>query len=159
MILASVLMSDPYTFQQANLRVHDVPPSTINGIKRRRSLLQLWVESIVAEFNSLVEWPMISKTHDEIAKAFQHRMIRDECNPTTRLLYTEDDHGHKQIAGIQVGARGYSCPVPIPITIPWGSVVDLQGSRTEKIGHDPLTVWVHLEGEVKTFTLTEPISI
>ena len=157
--ILSSLTSDPFTFQQANLRVHDVDRTTINGIRKRRSLLQLWVESIVAEFNSLVDWPMISKTHDEIAIAFRHRMIRDQCNPTTRLIYTDGGHGRMQIAGIQVGAKGYSCPVPIPITIPRGFVTDLQGSRMEKIGHDPLTLWVTLEGEEKTFTLTEPLTV
>src|ERR1700737_77874 len=70
---------DPFMFHQANLRVTDVSTSTINGVTKQRSLLQMWVESIVTEFNSLVNWPMITKSHDQLATIFKNRMTKDQC--------------------------------------------------------------------------------
>jgi hypothetical protein len=38
-------------------------------------------------------------------------------------------------------------------------VTSLQGSTTEQIGSDPMTIWVTLSGAAKTFTLTAPVTI
>jgi hypothetical protein len=38
-----------YMFHQANMRVHDVPDTTVNGIVGQYSLLMTWVEVITAE--------------------------------------------------------------------------------------------------------------
>ena len=145
-------------FHQANLRVTDVSNTTLNGVSNQRSLLQLWVESIVTEYTQLVNWPMITKPHDQLAAIFKNRMTKDQCNPAIRLLYTTTS-GVTQITGFEVRATGNTCSVPIPVTLPGGSVTSLQSSTTEQIGNDPLTLWVPLTGSVKTFTLTNPITL
>jgi hypothetical protein len=145
-------------FHQANLRVTDVSNTTIDGITNQRSLLQMWVESIVAEFNSLVTWPMLTKPHDQLATAFKNRMTKDQCNPKVRLLYTTAANLTK-ITGFQVTATGNKCAAPIPVTLPAGSVTSLQSSTTEQVGSDPLTLWIPLTGAAKTFTLTNPIML
>jgi len=145
-------------FHQANLRVIDVFDTTLNGVKKQRSLLQMWVETVVTEFNRLVNWPIITKTHDEIAKAFMDRMTRDLCNPNIRWKLTAAG-GETVISGFEVTADGNDCPVPIPVTLPNGTVTSLLGSTTEQIGNDPLTLWVTLSGSSKVFNLTNPISL
>jgi hypothetical protein len=152
----SLINIGPFMFHQANLRVIDVSNTTINGITNQRSLLQMWVESIVAEFNSLVTWPMLTKPHDQLATAFKNRMTKDQCNPKVRLIYTITA-GVTKITGFQVTATGNKCAAPIPVTLPVGSVTSLQASTIEQVGGDPLTLWIPLNGSVKTFTLTSPI--
>jgi hypothetical protein len=145
-------------FHQANLRVTDVSTTTINGVTKQRSLLQMWVETIVGQFTTLVNWPMITKKHDDLATVFKNRMIKDQCNPTIRLLFTTT-YGSTSITGFVVDAIGSTCSVPIPVTLPGGTVTSLQGSTTEQIGSDPLTLWVTLSGSAKTFTLSSPIPL
>jgi hypothetical protein len=145
-------------FHQANLRVTDVHSTTINGVTKQRSLLQMWVETIVSQFTALVDWPMITKKHDDLAAIFMARMTKDLCNPTTRLLL-QTAGGKTTITGFVVDANGSMCSVPIPVTLPAGTVTSLQGSTMEKIGSDPLTLWVTLSGSAKTFTLTSPITL
>lgn len=151
-----MLTLDPFMFHQANLRVADVAATTVNGVTKKRSLLQMWVETVVAQYTASVSWPVITKKHDDLAAVFMNRMIRDQCNPTTRLIYSADK---TQIIGIEVGADGNTCSVPVPVTIPSGTVTSLQGSTTEQIGGDPLTMWVALSGSTKVFTLTSPITL
>jgi hypothetical protein len=43
------------------------------------------------------------------------------------------------------------------VTVP-GSVTNTQGFTTEKIGSDPLTIWVKLSGAPVTFTLSTPVA-
>lgn len=143
-------------FHQANLRVTDVAATTVNGITKQRSLLQMWVETVIGLYTAAVNWPMITKKHDDLAAVFMDRMTRDQCNPTTRLIYSADG---TQIIAVEVGADGNTCSAPVPITIPSGTVTSLQGSTTEQIGGDPLTVWVTLSGNTKVFSLTSPITI
>ena len=143
-------------FHQDNLRVLDVNETTINGVTKQRSLIQMWVETVVTQFNACVNWPMITKKHDDLAEIFMNRMTKDQCNPTTRLVYSSDG---TQIIGFQVDATGSTCSVPIPVTIPSGTVTSLQGSTTEQIGNDPLTLWVTLSGGSMAFQLTTPISL
>jgi hypothetical protein len=38
-----------YMFHQANMRVNDIPDTTVNGKKGQYSLLMTWVETITAE--------------------------------------------------------------------------------------------------------------
>lgn len=44
------LHHDPFMFHQANLRKHGVNNTIVNGVSGNFSLLQMWVETIVAEF-------------------------------------------------------------------------------------------------------------
>lgn len=145
-------------FHQINLRVADVDTTTINGVTKQRSLYQMWAETIGPKFTSLVNWPLIAVKEDDLVQVFITRMTKDQCNPTTQLIMSSVGNT-TQITGFTVGATGNSCPVPIPVTIPGGSVTDLQGSTTEQVGNDPLTIWVTLSGSPKTFTLTTPISL
>ena len=145
-------------FHQANLRVTDVFDTTLNGVTKQRSLLQMWVETVVTEFNRLVNWPMITKPHDDISKAFKDRMTRDLCQPNLRWQVTNIGE-EIVISGFEVTAYGNSCSVPIPVTLQVGTVKNLAGSTTEQIGNDPLTLWVSLSGSAITFDLTNPISL
>jgi len=145
-------------FHQANLRVYDVFDTTINGVTKQRSLLQMWVEVIVTEFNRLVNWPMLTLGHDEISQNFQDRYNRDQCKPNLRY-FMDTTNNITQITAFEVSASGNSCPLSIPVTIPAGTVTSLQGSTTEQIGNDPLTIWVPLNGQAKKFTLTQPITL
>lgn len=60
------LSHSPYMFHQANLHNVNVEPITINGNAGNYSIFQAWVETQVQEFTRLVNWPMISTTHQEV---------------------------------------------------------------------------------------------
>ncbi|KAK6537992.1 hypothetical protein TWF694_010885 [Orbilia ellipsospora] len=152
------LRQDPYMFHQANLRYYDVDQLTINGNNQRYSLLQMWVESVLNEFTQYVNWPIITKKHDDVAVAFTQRMTRDQCGYNITWNTAADQ---KTITGFTVGCgNGNKCGVPIPVTVPLGNSITNVGSyKTEQIGTDPLTVWVTLNGAAKTFTLTTPIKL
>ena len=152
------LHHDPFMFHQANLRVADVFDTTINGVTKQRSLLQMWIETVVTEFNRLVNWPMITKHHDEISQDFQDRYYRDQCKPNLRYFFDTTNNVTK-ITGFEVSASGNTCSLSIPVTIPVGTVTSLQGATTEQIGNDPLTIWVPLSGQAKRFELTQPIEL
>ncbi|KAF3129413.1 hypothetical protein TWF703_008878 [Orbilia oligospora] len=152
------LRQDPYMFHQANLRWYDVDQLTINGNTKRYSLLEMWVESVLDEFVQYVNWPIITKKHDDTATAFMNRMARDQCQYNISWNTAADQ---KSIIGFNVGCQtGNKCGVPIPVTIPIGNSITNVGSfKTEQIGNDPLTLWVTLTGAIKTFTLTTPIKL
>jgi hypothetical protein len=156
--LTSYLTVEPFMFHQINMRVADVLPTTINGITKQRSLLQMWAETMGPRFVSLTHWPLISLKGDDLFTVFTERMIKDQCNPSTRLIYTTSGN-ITAITGLIVGCTGNLCPTPIPITIPGGTVTNLQGSTIEQVGNDPMTLWVTLSGVAKTFTLTLPITL
>jgi len=145
-------------FHQANLRVVDVYDTMLNDIQKQRSLLQMWVETVVTEFNRLVNWPLITKTHDDLAITFNNRMTRDLCQPSL-LWQVKQLGGSIVISGFELSAVGNYCAVPIPVTLPSGTVTSLLGSTTEQIGNDPLTLWVSLDGSAMSFDLTSPISL
>jgi len=143
-------------FHQANLRVTDVSPVTINGVTQSWSLLQMWVETIVTEFTSLTMWPLLSLKEDDIFQIFVDRVTRDGCNAKIRLIYASDK---KSITGFEVSSSTNSCPVPVPVSVPGGIAGLGSGDTTEQIGSDPLTIWVSLTGTVKSYSLSSPISV
>jgi len=145
-------------FHQANLRVTDVSSTTINGVTKQRSLLQMWVETIVNRFTSLTTWPLITLKQDDLVTVFMDRMTKDQCQPKLRNIYSATNTTMK-ITGFEVSASGNQCSVPIPVTIPGGTVTSLQGSTTEQVGNDPLTLWVPLSGAAKTFQLSIPLTV
>jgi hypothetical protein len=147
------LYHDGYMFHQANLRTARLAAITINGVSSKISIFQAWVETNVQEFARLVNWPMITLKQDDLAKSFKARQGRDACN--YGMSWTKTNN---QITGVTVTANGNTCAEVIPITVP-GTVTNTQGSTTEKIGSDPLTIWVKLSGATKSFTLTAPISV
>jgi len=102
-----------------------------------------------------VNWPIITLKHDDLATDFTNRMIRDQCKPTLTYTYSADG---KTITGATVGANGNTCPAAVPVTFP-GAVTSTMGGTSEKIGSDPLTVWIKLSGSPVSFTLSTPIAI
>lgn len=60
------LHHDPYMFHQANLRNSDLPPITYNGVTKKASIFQAWVETQVEEFVRLVDWPIVTIPHHEV---------------------------------------------------------------------------------------------
>lgn len=146
------LRHDPFMFHQANLRQTDVDSVTINGVTSQLSLLQMWVETVVQEMVRIVNWPILSLKHDDIATSFANRMARDQCGYTMSYIL---DVTSKTITGVTVSTTDNTCSAAVPVTVP-GSVTSTQGFTTEQIGNDPLTIWVTTFPT--TFTLTTPIS-
>src|SRR5205085_10920394 len=104
-------------FHQANLRVTDVSPVTINGMTKPWSLLKMWVETIVTEFTSLTTWPLLSLKEDAIFQIFVDRVTRDGCNDKIRLICASDK---KSITGFEVSSSTNSGRVLVPESVPGG---------------------------------------
>jgi hypothetical protein len=147
------LHHDPFMFHQANLNYVTAGTTTINGVTAQLSMFQVWVEVITQEMTRLVQWPIISLKHDDMATTFANRMARDACAPN--LSYTTSG---TTITAVTVTTIGNTCPVVIPVTVP-GKVTSTQGFTTEQIGSDPLTIWVSMKGSPVTFTLSTPVSL
>lgn len=69
------LSHSPYMFHQANLHNVNVEPIKINGNTGKYSIFQAWVETQVQEFTRLVDWPMVSTTHQEVCIHIQTNSI------------------------------------------------------------------------------------
>jgi len=147
------LHHDPFMFHQANLNYGTAAQVTINGVTQKRSLFQSWVETIVQETIRLVNWPVISLKHDDMAASFKARMVRDGCGAS--LTYTTTS---TSVTSVTLTTTGNTCAAKIPVTVP-GSVTNLQGFGTEKIGSDSLTIWVQMSGAPVTFILTTPVPL
>ena len=102
-----------------------------------------------------VTWPIISLKHDDLANTFASRMARDKCNYS--LTYALDPNA-QTITAVTISTEDNTCNALIPVTVP-GTVVNQQGFRSEKIGNDPLTIWVKLTGQPVVFTLGTPVSV
>ena len=114
-----------------------------------------WVETVVQEFIRLVDWPILTYKHDDLAAIFMNRMTRDACGAS---LSYQLDITTSTITGFTLSANGNTCSTPIPVTLP-GPVTNTQGATTEQIGSDPITLWVTLSGAPISFTLTTPIAV
>ncbi|KAJ6157377.1 hypothetical protein N7470_004969 [Penicillium chermesinum] len=145
------LYHDPYMFHQANLRNADAEPITINGVSAKISIFQAWVETVVQEFVRLATWPIVTLKHADMSAGFLARYKRDACG--YGLSYTVRGGS---ITGVTVTATGNTCSEPIPVTFPVAPT-DTKGFTTEKLGSDPLTVWVKLSGSPVSFTLSKAI--
>ncbi|TVY39443.1 hypothetical protein LSUB1_G004310 [Lachnellula subtilissima] len=147
------LHHDPFMFHQANLNYQTASETIINGVSTKYSMLQAWVETVVQEMVRIVNWPIISLKHDDIATAFASRMARDACGAS--LTFNVNPTA-QTITGVTLTTTGNTCSTTIPVTVP-GTVTSTQGFRTEQIGSDPLTIWVQMSGLPVTFTLSKPI--
>jgi hypothetical protein len=147
------LHHDPFMFHQANLNYETAGLTTINGVSSKLSLLQAWVETVTQEIVRLVNWPVISRKHDDFSADFANRMARDACAP---ILTLTTNPTAQTITGVTLTATGNTCNVTLPVTVP-GPVTSTQGFTTEQIGSDPLTIWVSLTGSPVTFTLKTPV--
>ncbi|KAH6665167.1 hypothetical protein B0J14DRAFT_236103 [Halenospora varia] len=148
------LHHDAFMFHQANMRWESVSRTVVNGVSQQLSLLQMWVETVVAEITRLVTWPIISLPHDVLAATFNRRATRDACS--YQMVYGLTG---QTITSVTVSAPsvGNKCAASIPVTVP-GSVSGDRGFVSEKLGSDPLTVWVELKGKEVTLTLKDAVA-
>jgi len=149
------LHHDAYMFHQANLRYTGAATYTINGVTAQLSLLMAWVETVTQEFVRLVDWPLLTYKHDDLAVQFANRVARDACG--AGLSYQFDSTA-SAITGFTLTTSGNTCSQPIPVTLP-GPVTSTQGATTEQIGSDPTTLWVTMSGSPVSFTLSTPIPV
>ncbi|EPS38101.1 hypothetical protein H072_8138 [Dactylellina haptotyla CBS 200.50] len=150
------LMHDPYMFHQANLRTTVNNTVTIlgTGLSSNYSLLQMWVETQVNEFQRLVSWPLLTVKHDDIATSFKNRYLRDQCNALIKQSIVNG-----KVVAVTVTADGNKCAAEVPVTIPGGIKESGTNIRTEQIGNDPVTVWVTLNGLPVTLTLKSSLAV
>ena len=100
---------------------------------------------------------MITLKHDDIAQVFLDRMARDQCSPGIAWNFSNDN---KSIVSITVTtAQQNRCKVLVPVTVPADVKSIPSGSRKEKVGEDPLTVWVKLNGQPVTIQLSQPVPV
>ncbi|KAL4926989.1 putative extracellular serine-rich protein [Aspergillus undulatus] len=147
------LSRDGYMFHQANLRNTGIDPITVNGVSAQISIFQAWVETVVQEFVRLVDWPVVTTTHQQMSANFLDRYTRDQCG--YQLSYILDNNA---ITGVTVTADGNTCGAAIPVTFPTAPS-DTQGFTTEQLGSDPVTVWAQLSGSPVSFSLASPIAL
>ncbi|KAF4633936.1 hypothetical protein G7Y89_g4169 [Cudoniella acicularis] len=138
------LHHDAFMFHQANLNYATANETVINGVSKKLSLFQVWVETVTQEMVRLMDWPIISLKHDDFGASFAARMARDACVPG--LTYTTNPTAKTLTAITLTTENGNKCSKPIPVTVP-GTVTNLQGFTTEQIGSDPLTIWVNMTGK------------
>ena len=118
------LHHDPFMFHQANMKT-DVAELNTGG--KKQSLLTLWTETVIFELIRLVDWPVITLKHDDIAKKFISRRTRDQCNPSFSYNYGPDG---KSIVGGTVS--GSACSEAIPVTFP-NTPTSTNGGTLEKV--------------------------
>lgn len=151
------LQADPFMFHQANLRQTDMPTITIGSQTGKMSLIMSWVETVAQEMIRLTNWPITSIKHDDIATYFIDRMTLDRCQPEASYTYSADG---SSITAITVAANSTSCSVPVPVTIPGGTVSANGGSpKTDQLGNEPPIIWVTLSGSPVTLTLSSPVKL
>lgn len=114
----------------------------------------LAVRSWHTDYVYRTNWPVITLKHDDVAKSIIARRTRDECAPN--LVYTLADN-RKSITSVTVGAANANCGTSIPVTVP-SAITTASGATKEQVGKDPLTLWVSLGGNKKTYTLDKAIA-
>src|SRR5947207_14544558 len=119
-------------FHQANLRVADVMPTTINGVTKQRSLYQMWAETVGSKFVELTNWPLIALKEDDLINVYVQRMAQHQCNPTSQLLYSGGEDA-TALTGFVVDVINHACAIPIPVILPGGSGTELQGRVMEQV--------------------------
>jgi len=139
------LKSNPFVFNQANIRIND------SKSKENNSILAQWLQVTIQKYNAYVYWPMISAKSDNIAKYFTDRLRQKECGVEYSF-----SHNETHILGVQVVSQK-ACHVPITVSNEVKRSVDDEAFTYEKYGTDPLTVWIDLPGEgVTKFVKLEP---
>ena len=159
-------------FHKANMRVNDVPSTTVNDKSGQYSLLMTWIEVISAEMMRLyvpfllrtsilltycsTTWPFKTLKHDDLAQQFINRQTRDLCRPS--LTWTTSANG-ANIESVNVyTAGGNKCGTTIPITVP-GAVASTTGATKEQLGSDPLTLWVTMSGASRQYKFSKAIPL
>ncbi|KAI9008053.1 hypothetical protein BC832DRAFT_591301 [Gaertneriomyces semiglobifer] len=142
------LRHDGYMFHQANLRNSDLPTVTVpnSGKTGKLGLLQQWTENVVGRFTQLVKWPIVSPHMDDHHDSFLKRQQRDFCGHSLSV---------NKNATHYIGATVTSqLPCTVPVTVPGNVVRNCASCTYEKLGVDPLTVWVPLAGKGASVSMT-----
>ncbi|KAF1835307.1 hypothetical protein BDW02DRAFT_294439 [Decorospora gaudefroyi] len=139
---------DPYMFHQANMRVNDVPTTTVNGVRGQYSLLMTWIEVITAEMMRLTTWPFKTLKQDDLVQQFVNRQTRDQCRPSMTWKLSANGAGIESINVYTAG--GNRCGTTIPITVP-APLLRTTGATKEQLGSDPLTLWVTMSGASRQY--------
>ncbi|EGY15901.1 hypothetical protein VD0002_g5441 [Verticillium dahliae] len=147
------LHADPYMFHQANMRQIDMPSITVGSQTGKMSLIMSWVETITQEMGRLTNWPITSLKHDDIGKSFSDRMALDQCEPKLSYSYSNGT----TISSVTVSAKGNSCRVPVPVTIPAGTVTSSGAVKADQVGSEPPIQWVTLNGSPVTLNLGQTV--
>ncbi|KAJ3029676.1 hypothetical protein HDV00_009464 [Rhizophlyctis rosea] len=149
------LRHESYMFHQANLRNSDQPSITLNGRTGKYSVLQQWAEHVLGKLLALVKWPIVGgASFDELNAAFVRRFHGDNCG-----VWTSYEKNATHILAVRVEGNG-GCTVPV--TVPEGIVKDAgnSGWEFEKLGVDPLTVWVPVvKGGVQRVVLSPAVEL
>ncbi|CRK16891.1 hypothetical protein BN1708_017523, partial [Verticillium longisporum] len=135
------LHADPYMFHQANMRQIDMPSITVGSQTGKMSLIMSWVETITQEMGRLTNWPITSLKHDDIGKSFSDRMALDQCEPKLSYSYSNGT----TISSVTVSAKGNSCSVPVPVTIPAGTVTSSGAVKADQVGSEPPIQWTEAD--------------
>jgi hypothetical protein len=104
----------------------------------------------------LTDWPILAQKQDDLAVIFNDRMARDQCQPKLDYTYSTDG---KSIVAVTVTTNSNSCGTTIPITLP-GSAPTTSGKATaDKVGSEPLIMWVTMSGSAVKLNLPSPVSL
>lgn len=151
------LQADPYMFHQANLRQTDGDTITVGSKTAKMSLVMAWVETVTQEMTRLTNWPIVTLKHDDVAAYFVDRQTLDGCQPRSSLTYSDDG---RTITAVTVTANGNTCSVPVPVTLPSGSVSSSGAApRMDQVGSEPPIAWVTLSGSPVTLRLGTPVAL
>jgi hypothetical protein len=150
------LRKDGYMFHQANMRQSDVDTLTIGSQTGKLSLLQAWVETVVQEMTRLTNWPILAQKQDDLAQKFKDRMTRDQCSPKLSYKYSNDG---KSITAVTVTANGNSCGTTIPVTLPGNAATTSGRATADKVGSEPVIMWVTMSGSAVTLNLPSPVRL
>ena len=151
------LRKDSFMFHQANLRQTDVEPMTVGSQTGKLSLLQAWTETIVQEMTRLTNWPILAQKQDDLAQRFLDRMARDQCQP--KLAYTLSSDGKSIVAVTVTASSGNKCGATIPVTLPGNAPTTSGKATADKVGSEPLIMWVTLSGSPVRLNLPRAVSL
>jgi len=149
------LRPDPYMFHQANMRHIDMPVFTVGSVTKQMSIIEIWVEIIAQEMTRLTNWPIVTLKQDDIAQVFVDRMIVDNCKPALSYNYSSDG---SSIESVTLTTEGNTCAVPVPVTLPTEAKSD-GNVRADRVGSEPLIMWVTMAGSPVTMKLATPVAI
>ncbi|ORX79585.1 hypothetical protein BCR32DRAFT_205435 [Anaeromyces robustus] len=143
--LIMLLRHEAHQFHQANLRSDDY--------NNHKSLLEHWVEAVVDLYNKYADWPLVAMKLDDLNKLSINRLKISQCNPKYKINI---DNGLATEIIITTSNTQEECL--LPITVP-NDVVRQSDYSYEKLGNDPLTVWVKVSANSsKTIKLDPPIN-
>ncbi|CAM9244706.1 unnamed protein product [Choristocarpus tenellus] len=131
---------DKYMFHQANV----VPTTEIDGTNK--SLLQYWMEEMMSELTSFIDFPIKTLKFDHLCDEFNLHEALDNSAPL--LKADKDDTGVVTSVRLDAasGTSGY-----IPLTVPSTMTVDVSsiaGGRTEIYGTDKTYYLATTEGVI-----------